>query len=225
MDGDTGNGVSVPPCSLFNFSRQWDVSKITWLKATESTPWSDTDPDAKFFSELLNDTVRNPGGGDHFAEPIATTQKAVPEAWEEYIITEAMKKIIKNKDGWYGFYLKPYMNNTGRYYYASEHSQQAKRPKLTITYAGTSITTPLQVRNRDILVQCASVAGYLHVRVSSKADFELSIYSMNGAHRAEVRGTGDNRYQFASSVIGSGLFIIQVKTRQSTLYSTILSIH
>lgn len=95
-------------------TKGWDESSVTW-----KTPWDS-------------------GGGNYDTVTTATNTNDIKEKWEEFDVTDLVKKFADNSLENHGFMIKfPYDPTVdfGSVAYSSEYSAISKRPKLTIYYS------------------------------------------------------------------------------------------
>ncbi len=193
-------------------SKPWNSSEVTWNNATKTEKWEQLDRDARYYSDEVGDTVEFPGGGDRIFPCAATAPVAnIVRRWETYTITQELQKYIKNPSTFYGLYLKPYMENTGRYYASSECLEQDKRPKLTIKYSGTGIISDAQSKNalyNNLFIDISSKK--VHIFIPFQGDYLVSIVDLKGRTLYSFNGYNSQWYSIPKSVLSSGLNILRV---------------
>lgn len=220
LQGDTGDGTGL--CTLFTISKYWNSSEVTWNNATATDTWEQLDLDTKFYDADLQDTVQYPGGGDRNFPHIAVSPIAKPKnTWETYTITEAIREYIKNPSTFYGLYLKPYMSNGGRWYASSDHTEQEKRPKLTIRYDGTDIiSNPKQKSISYNLIKATPLSVQIYVPLPD--DYQVDILNLNGRILQSFNGYGKKWYQVPKEKLGNGVTVLQVTNGNKKIVQSFL---
>lgn len=104
------------PKSIYTITAPWDISKATW-----KIPW-------------------NHAGGDFDSlKAVAQGNYQDTITWEDYDVTAAVQQFVKNPSSNYGFLIKfDDADRRGIMVYSSQYTEIAKRPKLAITYNGTT---------------------------------------------------------------------------------------
>ena len=209
-------------CSLFVISKYWNSTEVTWNNATKTDKWEQLDLDTKFYDWGLQDTVQFPGGGDRIF-PCAATAPLANEnnRLETYTITEVMQKYIKNPGTFYGLYLKPYMGNGGRWYASSEYAEQDKRPKLTIKYSGTGISSnPLQKITSQNLIKITPKMLQIYVPLNN--NYLVNISDIKGRILHSFHGSSKKWYQVSKSKLTNGLNVLWITNSHSKIIQNFL---
>lgn len=208
MEGDTGETGKV--CSLFVISKYWNSTEVTWNNATETDKWEQLDLDTKYYDYDLEDTVQYPGGGDRIFPCAAVAPVAnATNPWETYTITAAVQKYIKNPGDFYGLYLKPYLDNGGRWYASSEYTEQDKRPKLTIKYDGTGIlSNSKQNISSHNLIKINP--QYVQIFIPLNHNYHVDILDLKGRTLQSFIGYGKKWYQVPKARLNNGINVLYV---------------
>jgi hypothetical protein len=207
VKGDTGD-VDDYVCSLFVMSRAWNGSEVTWNNATSNEKWEQLDLDTKFYDADLQDTIQYPGGGDRIFPCAAVAPLAsVNHPWETFTITSAVQKYVKNPGSFHGLLLKPYLGNIGRWYAASEHTEQDKRPKLIIKYSGTGIVSNPQFKiASENLVKVTP--ENVQVFIPLKREYRVSILDIKGRTIHSFNGIGETWHKVPETGLTDGMNIL-----------------
>ncbi len=214
-EGDTGSTGDL--CSLFVMARSWNCQEITWNHAANNDPWKQLDLDTRFYSNQVGDTVDFPGGGDRLF-PCAATAPCATAAhrWEEYIITDAMIKYIKNPETFHGLLLKPYLGNASRWYASSEYGEVDKRPKLTIKYSGTGIN---KQRNEKFLALCQIRANSNNIQlfVPLQITYAVTMTNLKGRILHVIQGSEEKWHTIQNKYFNQGIYLFHIKARNINL--------
>ena len=220
LEGDTGETGKV--CSLFVISKYWNSTEVTWNNATKTDKWEQLDLDTKYYDYDLEDTVQYPGGGDRILPYAAVASVATAtNPWETYTVTAAMKKYIKNPGAFYGLYLKPYLDNGGRWYASSEHAEEDKRPKLTIKYSGTGISlNHIPEITSQKLIKITPKMVHVHIPLNNQ--YLVTILDLKGRTIYSFNGYGKKWYQVPKTKLNNGMNILCITNSHSKIIQNFL---
>ncbi len=177
-------------CSLFTYTRPWDVSTATWNQADTSTKWTTK-------------------GGDFKRDFVAWTPFADTNSWESFNVTQIVREFLQNPDSSYGFFLKTGYGNIERRYYSSDYEVDSLRPKLTIT-TSTAITNKYGKFNAGNKIHIKNAAKVVSFSVPFEGDYTISILNINGQRIYATKANEKNSYNISLRNQSSGIYIIKI---------------
>lgn len=221
--GDTAQQGDPNVCSLFTISRHWVDTEVTWNNADSNTAWENTDPDTKFYNPFVGDTMITPGGCDFTRENQVIADYAKLNDWENYDVTDIVKKMHKNQIPNYGFMIKQFVciktnqgrdpklrYNWGKSYRSSEYEEVEKRPKLTVKYETTGINeyhTANIFKNKVVTIKTANA---LKIYIPFKGGYHISINDIKGRQVLSFEGNGKQWISIPSTSFAQGMHIINI---------------
>ena len=221
--GDTAEVGRPNVCSLFTIAKEWDESEVTWNNADVNTKWEMLDLDTKFYNPEIEDTVSTPGGGDYNPGCIAVVDYTEWNTWENYDVTEVIKKAVGNPESFHGFlakqFLCPYESNhinEGRAYRSSEYDEVDKRPKLTVKYTSSGINTPLYSKSNDNLFFLRR-GKRITVFIPFKKAYDVSVFNIQGKKLISLTGCNKSWVDLPVHYLSSGINIVTIKNEQKVI--------
>ncbi len=233
--GDTAQQGDPNVCSLFTISKHWIDTEVTWNNADSNTAWENTDPDTKFYNPITGDTSITPGGCFLTRENKLIAQYAKIHDWENYDVTDIVKKIHKNQIANYGFMIKQFVcikttrgrdpklrYNWGKSYRSSEYEEVEKRPKLTVKYEQTSInpTNLTSTLNNDIVIK--KNGENLKIFIPFENNYTVLFSDLKGSQVYTFEGNQNQWYYIVTENFSNKMYIVSVKLNKKTLYSKFL---
>jgi len=198
--GTIGNKYST----AYRLTKEWDVSAVTWMDAAENTPW-------------------NTPGGDYTPVNASKIDYAPDSTWEEYDVTDILRQFIHGTPN-YGLIIMsdPANGNKDRPYYSSDYTgADSLRPKLTITYSTTAITSP---KHKDlltgVLLQKNGPAARLFVPFEKQ--YRISLFNARGTSVGAVSGNTSGWYRLQTASLPGGIYIIRVITDNTTAVGKVI---
>ena len=221
--GDSAEQGRPNVCSLFTITKEWDASEVTWNNADADIQWDMLDLDTKFYNPEIDDTVSTPGGGDYNPECIAVVDYSEKNTWENYDVTEVIKKAVGNPEPFHGFLLKqflcPYESshiNEGRVYRSSEYDEVDKRPKLTVKYTSSGIHTPLLSKSDDN-VSFLRRGERITVFIPFKKAYDVTVFNTQGEKLFSLTDGSRSCIELPLHHLSSGLHIVTIKHGQKCI--------
>jgi hypothetical protein len=178
-------------CSLFTYTRPWNVSTATWNQADSGVKWISP-------------------GGDFKRDFVAWTPFADSLTWENFNVTQHVREFLQNPDSSFGFFLKTGYNNIERRYYSSDYEVDSLRPKLTIT-TSTAITNKFSQHDIGNVIQLKSMSKMVTFTVPFEGYYTISILNIKGRRIYVVNGSEKKSYSITMDNQSSGVYVIQVK--------------
>ncbi len=232
--GDTAEQGNTNLCSLFTVSKQWVDDEVTWKNADKNTAWENTDPDTKFYNPLLNDTMASPGGCDFNRENLVLADYASMNDWENYNVTDIVKKIHTNEIPNYGFMVKQFIypktlqgnnptqrDNYGKSYRSSEFDEVDKRPKLTVKYETTAIHEKIIGNEFKTGITTRQTVHSLLLFIPFKGSYGICISDLKGKRIfSTIHQKGHNWIEVPVTAISPGLYIIDITNSERNFIST-----
>ena len=162
------------PKSVFRLTKDWEESSVTW-----SRPWTT-------------------GGGDFEAQALASSTNSAYNVWEDYDITSAVKNMVESGGNNYGFIFKfdSMTPKKGVSIWSSEGSQEANRPKLTITYDPPVEIIPIPKPMTNISV----------------GPYKVSIVNLQGREITSFEIDDIAQLSQVKSTLSSGMHIVNIQT-------------
>ena len=214
--GDTAQQGDPNVCSLFTISKHWIDTEVTWNNADSNTAWENTDPDTKFYNPITGEI----------------------HDWENYDVTDIVKKIHKNQIANYGFMIKQFVcikttrgrdpklrYNWGKSYRSSEYEEVEKRPKLTVKYEQTSInpTNLTSTLNNDIVIK--KNGENLKIFIPFENNYTVLFSDLKGSQVYTFEGNQNQWYYIVTENFSNKMYIVSVKLNKKTLYSKFLFVN
>lgn len=180
-------------------SDQWNVNEITWEKRTNGDSW-------------------NENGGDVVSGYSAKSEAAGFGKWEEYDVTEMVKKLLSGDVENHGFLLETWEENAvGRTYASSDDPTAEDRPKLTVVYDGVGITKSNIANNiRSLAISVSE--NTIKFKPHFSGGYNISIISPSGKAISK-RSVNNGNYSMNVSNFAKGVYILSVEAngiKQST---------
>ena len=177
-------------CSLFTYTRPWNVSTTTWNQADSGVMW--TSP-----------------GGDFKRDFVAWTPFADSLTWENFDVTLIVREFLQNPDSNFGFFLKTGYNNIERRYYSSDYEVDSLRPKLTIT-TSTAITNKFSKQGAANSIRVNSVSKVVSFYVPFEDDYVVSIVNTRGSQIYSALSSKMKSFSVSLKNSSAGIYMVRV---------------
>ena len=232
--GDTAQQGDPNVCSLFTISRHWVDTEVTWNNADKNTVWENTDPDTKFYNPMTGDTSITPGGCDFTRENQVIADYAKLNDWENYNVTDIVKKMHKSQIPNHGFMIKQFVcietaqgkdpklrYNWGKSYWASEYEKIEKRPKLTVKYEQASIHSNTVMINQKTGITIQKNAGNIRMYIPFTESYHIFINDIKGRELLSFEGNGEKCISLPRA-LSSGIVLIKADIKEKSIKTRFL---
>jgi len=198
-------------------SRDFNFSEVTWNHAAKNDKWTQLDPDTKYVNDT-GDTVKYPGGGDHFLPHSAIAPLADDlHPWENYNITSIIQEYIKKPNQFYGLWIKPYLTNTGRWYASSDYYIPDKRPKVIIKYSGTGIISKQAFPDKTNSITFFNAQNSVRLYIPISGKYTGTVFDLRGRVLYSFDGIGKKWSDIQKDNLENGLNILKVTSKDLTI--------
>ncbi len=147
------------------------------------------------------------------------------KVWEDYTVTSAVQEMVKDESTNHGFILKfPYEDDyTGARIRSSETTEQAERPRLTVTYnLDTGIKNNLFLNSKQLLIRKTAESIYISVPFSSH--HTITISDVKGRFLASIRTDRNKQWYQIPAHLSSGIAIVSISMPEKKSYKKFLVI-
>lgn len=167
--------VYVPKvCSLHTVDYEWEEMEVTWLQASNTQEWYMVPQTGN------DDTFAIEGAGDMDIDPIATTNHAQMEEWQNWNVTEIIKTYIENANENHGFIVRSGAELQPHFYYSSEHDSLNLRPKLTFFTNGVKINKNNKKYLYSLPFEIKKLGSSIYINFIKKDAANLELFNTKG---------------------------------------------
>ncbi len=189
-----GGSVGDKYTTAYPLIKEWDESKVSWVDAGTDALWS------------------TPGGD--YSDSKASKVDYVPDStWEHYDVSEFVQKFTHGIPN-HGFIIASDQTNgnTGRVYCSSEFSDtDSLRPKLTVTYSSSGISSFIQGQNLLDGIKLKIVGNKLSLFVPFEKSYQVSLLNSSGKLVGTVYGNSRQWYKVTPATISNGVYFVHVR--------------
>ncbi len=234
IDGDSIETGKPNVCTLYTISKEWNEEEITWDNASKDVKWENIDPDTKFFHPDSLDTIFTKGGCDFDTLGKVVAPYVPKNQWENYDVTDIIKRKIKDQNSFYGFMIKQYvcpkiesthkvLMNLGRSYKSSEVDSIELRPKLTITYNSTAINDNNYYQGNLIKeIAIKKSEKWISFYSPLKTNYWVLLFNLKGEKVFSYQGFGKKWITLSSQTISQGIYFLHIHTKNEALIKKVI---
>ncbi len=186
-------------------TREWSDKEANWKKSTASTSWS------------------SPGGDYTASAPCDKfAYNGSYNGWFDYSVKKAVQGFIDTPSENHGFIvLVPeqigWDLDQGSFFYSSESSKTNLRPKLTITYDGTTQSTGQAAKGVRKRITIQRMAHTLVLRVPFMEGYSVTMSDLRGRKITSCMDKNGSESCVIPLPLSSGVYVITVRTSEETL--------